>query len=309
MSTEFDAVSGIQGYADDPSWSHSVAVTGSGKIIIAMIAWCYGQAVLSATYGGQSMSDLWGGTYGPSNMYARGFYLADPPTGSNTVAIDTVNGVHHSWVTCALSFTGVDTSDPFGTVLKEAGTLISTQDIDVVTEDDWMVLDLLGSHRFGLNINAYTVDAGQTQRKQAYETHAGNTGYNWTRAAWSTKRAVGASTNMKWTIAHLGVPLKPEVSGRQRAVRYFHNIWDPKRKVLDSGGREVKLEQIQGDNFIRTLGMLLPNAKVYDTLIENPEVGYMESIKKDETQKVARIKAGRSSLLETFLSRIAGRGV
>jgi len=263
----------------------------------------YGNGPTTATYNGVSMSVL--RAYGKwDTVSAALFYLLDPDPGTHNVIMNF--GGNGSITVGAVTYTGVDPNNPFGVDLANSGTSTVPSVASIVSGEGEMVVDFMGFRAGSTNMS---VGALQTQRVNNNSGVGDNTGAGMSeepgKAATTMSWSITTSTN--WVIC--GVPLKPKITGVERAVKYFHNVWDPQQKILDNAGRDVPIEQIQGDEFLRTLGVLIPTARVYTDLIENPEVGYIEAIKKDEIQGTARLKSGKESLLETFLSRIAGRGV
>jgi len=234
------------------------------------------------------------------------YHLVDPKSGANNIVVsytgNVVNGV------LAVSRTGVDPNNPIGTMVS-ADSSGGALTVGASSGDGELVIDSAGAVQD--NPGTLNVGALQTMRVRQGTTASFNI------SGGISDEPGQASVTMSWTAtssnplgwAIVAVPLKPKVGGLERAVKYFHNVWDPSRAILDNAGINVPVDQIQGDNYLRTLGVLIPTAKVYSDLVENPEVGYIESIKKDDAQNIARIKAGKESLLETFLSRLAGRGV
>ena len=97
------------------SGSHSVTAGGSNIVAFAAINWdgtAIG-AVTAITYGGQAMTSCGAAsTAGTSGGAAlQWFYLANPPTGSNTLAVTVSNSPTEIYATM-ISFTGVDQATP-----------------------------------------------------------------------------------------------------------------------------------------------------------------------------------------------------
>ena len=309
MAIEFDAVSyGRSAYGGSASFAHSITTDGSGHFLFVHITTVTAGSLGTPTYDGETLTQLGGDQtfVDGGNPERQGlFYMVNPALGSNTVYSATGGEL----IVTALSITGVDPNDPLGDDDRIASNSASSLTRDISSEAGQKVWDFISVK----NINAtYTQGALQTKRAEIQSLETANSNRHRDCAS---EEDGDTTVTMSWSgwsaraCGMIAVALKPEIVGLERAVKYFHNVWDPQQKILDNAGRDVPIEQIQGGEYIRTLGVLLPTARVYTDLIENPEVGYIEAIKKDEIQGTARIKSGKESLLETFLSRIAGRGV
>jgi len=235
------------------------------------------------------------------------YELVDPPSGANNlIYVLSGNGVNGA---ACISRTGVDPNNPLGTMVSANGATSTPATVDVASGEGELVIDSCSACQG----NPGSLMVGALQTPRSLHNTTASFGFSFAGSEESGKPLVTmshlqtSSTPLAWAI--VAVPLKPKVAGFERAVKYFHNVLDPTRAILDNAGREIPVDQIKGDDYLRTLGILLPTAKVYSDLIRNPEVGYIESVKVSETEGSARIKAGKESLLETFLSRIAGRGV
>lgn len=100
------------------SGSHSVTAGGSNIAAFAAITWdgTATGAVTAITYGGQAMTSCGtASTAGTSGGAAlQWFYLANPPTASNTLAVTVSNSPTEIYATL-ISFTGVDQATPVRT--------------------------------------------------------------------------------------------------------------------------------------------------------------------------------------------------
>ena len=311
MAIEYDAVGSGTCSVCDPTWTHTVTGSGSGRILVVNTSVRSGDpgsfqnAFAGVTVGGQGMTYVEDLIYGDLRTYL--WILTNPPTGASSVVADLNPGYSGAnALGVSVSYTGVDGEEPLGTVYEKNEWTPAAISQAVASAEGELALAICGS----IYTTLHTPSAGSTER---IETGIGTGGAHCRGSINDEPGAASvdvgfsaATTNEKILIS---TTLRPEVVGRQRAVKYFHNVWDPNQAVLDNTGRDVPIEQIKGDDWLRTLGVLLPTSKVYTNLIGNPEVGYIEAIKKSERDKTARIKAGRESLLATFLSRLAGRGV
>lgn len=302
MGIEFDSAATSQSFGSSRTYAHDVG-TGPFRIMLCGgVTNNYAGAPTGCSFNGVAMSPLRGLSKWDT-IAGYWYYLIDPAAGIHNV-IYTFGG-NGSITVGSVCYEGVDPNNPFGVDVGASGTSTGPS-VAVSSGEGELVVDFMGFRAGSTNM---TAGALQTARVNNNSGAGDNTG------AGASEEPGQASVTMSWSITTStnwvigAVPLKPKITGEERAVKYFHNVWDPSRAILDNAGRDIPVDQIQGDNYLRTLGVLIPTAKVYSDLVENPEVGYIESIKKDDAQRIARIKAGKESLLETFLSRLAGRGV
>jgi len=115
MAVAFDAVgpsaSGTAG-PNPLTWTHTAS--GTNRAVIVGVSYTDGSYANNevATYGGVSMTRLAGvNSNNDFHGYAVLFVLVNPPTGSQTVSVSSVNNV----IGGSISFTGVDQSTPFDT--------------------------------------------------------------------------------------------------------------------------------------------------------------------------------------------------
>jgi hypothetical protein len=84
----------VAGSGSSASSAMTVNTGGTNVVAFACVAWdaVAGQSVTAITYGGQTMTSAGSSsTNSTGNPFAQAFYLVNPPTGSNTLAI-TMSG-------------------------------------------------------------------------------------------------------------------------------------------------------------------------------------------------------------------------
>ena len=101
----------------------------------------------------------------------------------------------------------------------------------------------------------------------------------------------------------------PITEFRESLVEYQHNSYQSRnagRPIFrQRGGREVRLEQIQTDNWVFSGGAGFPSPTKYENLLEDPNVFYIESLGVSEGQ--AEIQTDREGFFESIMKRL-GRG-
>lgn len=308
MGIEFDAISnsGLS-FGSSKLLAHT---TGSGSFRHLQVNFYMAEnaSILGIpTYGGVNLvfvgMDI-NTTAGGIRVYL--YHLVDPPSGANNISVVYTGNVTNGILACSRA--GIDPNNPLGTMVKADGAG-GALTVNASSGEGELVIDSAGA----VQDDPGTLNEGALQTRRVRQATTQSFGISGGisdepgQASVTMSWAATSGNPLGWAI--VAVPLKPKISELERAVKYFHNVYDPSRAILDNAGRDIPVDQIKGDNYLRTLGILLPTAKVYSDLIENPEVGYIEVVKTDETKNTARIKAGKESLLETFLSRLAGRGV
>jgi hypothetical protein len=259
--------------------------------------------VSSVTVGGQACAEAT-----PSQTFQDAgnpqrqalYYLVNPPTGAVTVAV-TMSAAGELVVT-ALSYVGVDPSNPFGTILKTATNSGSSLSVNLTSQINGLCVDFFSCK----NVNAaMTPGAGQTVRAniQSNDTASSNM-----HRDESSEEAGAASVSMSWTFTAaraaglIGVPLLPLISERPRLVKNFANTYDPKRRVIDNQGRTVRPGLLKAGEWFRNEGPFLIKANKANSLIEIPSVGFIESVKEDERSQV-----NKETMFQTLMRRLGGR--
>src|SRR5687768_14009716 len=169
MAVAFDAASThAGGNSSNPQWTHTPSGTPTG--IGIAISWRHASAgglpsITSVTYGGQSCT-LEDEQLTPTGVEKTAIYsLANPPSGAQTVSIVFSSGPNRQSAACAITVTGGDLTDVFGTPAKANGSS-ATPSVNVSSAADELVMDAVA-----VNIGSGTVPSvgsGQTERlKQA----------------------------------------------------------------------------------------------------------------------------------------------
>ena len=180
--------------ATTASWSHTVG-TGSNTLLAVGVSVenpsTQTNNVTSVTYGGTALTRI--GTQslisGTSFYLTEIWYLLSPASGTATITVNVNNSA--SIVAGAVSFTGVNLSNPTGTFISTTGNGKSAS-VNAATVAGDMVLDTLTTTGGGRFAN---VGAGQTIRWNP----APGGGAGWVKGEGSTELATGSSTTMSWT--------------------------------------------------------------------------------------------------------------
>lgn len=158
MAVAFDACTNSSGTGTSLSWSHTC--TGSDLVLYVYVGIdAAADFNPSVTYNSVSMTPISEIT---TNRYVAVFRLVNPATGSNTVSVTGLPGGGDE-AAFAVSFTGVNQSDPDDTPVTENGSATAeptnSNSIDVTSETGDMVLDFM-------HLNATTfanISAGGSQ--------------------------------------------------------------------------------------------------------------------------------------------------
>jgi hypothetical protein len=181
-----NATTAVQNSGSSMSFSHTVS--GSSRLLIVAPSY-RASSVLSVTYGGNSLTKIRNDVSPDSDRRTDLWYLLNPPTGSNSVAI-TFSGDAADVVGAAISFTGVNQSTPLGNNNGAVGSDTSPT-VSLSSSTNEVVLANLAIYPNGGN-NVATANIGQDVRWSA------NTTYNNIHGAGSTKTG-SSSTTIGWT--------------------------------------------------------------------------------------------------------------
>jgi uncharacterized repeat protein (TIGR01451 family) len=191
------------------SWTHTVGAGNNRLLVVGISVMNAGSnSVNSVTYGGVTLTRI--GTRsissGGSIYLTEMWSLTSPASGSATVVVNVNNAA--SIAAGAVSFAGVNLSQPLGSFVSASGTA-GTATVDATTSAGDMVLDTLTTPG---NIT-FTVGAGQTER---WNASAGGSAS--VRGKGGTEPAVGQTTTMSWSLNQnrifaLGaVPVRPALN-------------------------------------------------------------------------------------------------
>ena len=187
MSITLDAASSSISSVNETSrsWSHTVG-TSSGRRVL-FVTFSTGGSLTSATsvtYGGTTMTSALSITDATYNLRAQIFYLINPPTGSNTVAVSWTTSA--GGVFSAMSLYGVSHANPiFSTTTQTVTT--GNSSLTVSVNPGCWALDAVAVENTDETL---TVGAGQTALANSGTWHGAAS-----REAWAS----GTSIAMTWS--------------------------------------------------------------------------------------------------------------
>jgi len=190
------------------SFSH--AASGTDRIaIVTLHARPLAEPTLTVTYGGVSMT-LLVSIFNGFDARVYFFYLINPATGSQTVAVTESANSRVRLVTACRTYTDVHQSSPFGTNVTNTGNN-TTPTVTVNSTPDQLVVD---AATVNARNSSGTVGSGQTQRVNENFPSTGPQDQG--VLAIASEEVGAASVVMDWTTtsnpwATIGVPLKPPV--------------------------------------------------------------------------------------------------
>lgn len=299
MAVVIDATSNNGGGVGSTlSWSHTLTTGGRGRFLMVFTA-LFSNAlynVSSVTYGGENLTYLHRHTIGDGKWEI--WYLANPPTGVNTVLITWAGSADKARGGGAVSFTGVNADAPLGTLVSTVGT--GSLSVDVTSEIGELVIDHFAQ---GSTIwIGHTPGAGQTL-VMAYST------------ARADKMSISeedgaASVTMSWSSTSgnnsglQAVPLKPLADTRDRLTKYFTNTHDPAGRIIDNQGRDIARSQMEIDEWLRSQGPYFITPSKATTLLLEQDVGYIEAIRYDADGADLDIEVVTETMLENLFRRL-----
>lgn len=184
------------------SWSHTVGTSKGDCCLFVTIGSGEGLAAgISVTYGGTAMTncaDISDGTY---KLHSAIYYLRNPPTGSNTVAISWSTSAYASCA--ALSLYGVSQASPvLGSAVTQTATTGGVSLTIPITGGCWAI-DAVSTE---VGDAGLTVGAGQTQlvnsssfrgaaSYEVYTDGASSIAMTWSKAVARRSIACGVAIN------------------------------------------------------------------------------------------------------------------
>ncbi|NTW30838.1 MAG: tail fiber domain-containing protein, partial [Candidatus Moranbacteria bacterium] len=192
--TEADSGGNNESYL---AFSHMTG-TGNNRILIVGVSIDgAGSGVSSMTYAGDSLTKIAEQTSG-GTVEAQLWYLVNPDSGSNTLAVTMINN-SEAFSVGAMTFEGVNQSNPIGTYASAYGDSTAAS-VTVSSGTGQMVVDVVASDD-GVSVSP---GSGQTERWDNYDSY--------TTGGGSTENGA-SSVTMSWTVpndnwAIIGVPLK-----------------------------------------------------------------------------------------------------
>ena len=259
-SIGFDSVSNTTSTASNYtsiSWSHTVNVVDSTVLIVGLSWRNVGagtQTVTSVTYNGSAMTLVRKDEYHQSASKSTGiYYLVNPASGAHTVQV-TWEGTIYKAVGGAVSFTGVDQTNPVNASAGTAGatgTALSTSITTTVANT--MLFDVVNVRNPSSSSSA---GGGQTSRWNFMNSSHVN------GAASTMSHATASQTAMTWTIgagsdgfSHSVVALSPAQQATTiefirtagvKGTSFTMDIGTPgtNRLVVVQYGRETKSQTV-----------------------------------------------------------------
>lgn len=299
-------VGGNAGNGANINWNHNNISTGSG--ILLCFTGVFSPQVTRATYAGIDLTLKQ--QYGANNELKL-WFLVGPPTGVNVLQL-TNGGAGQAVAGISVDYNGVDQGNPFGTIkglhqtINNGGPAALSEDL--ATANTWMCVDAGQNGNFAANPANLAQGAGQASLgRQAF--FAGGA-INSTSIEVSEEASTGGTTTMSWTgmagtdhWGQLAAPLRPAVSARGRAVKYFFPFWNATPQLFDANGKVVSISDIQKDVWVEAQGLGMPTAENPDTFIQDPSRSKI--IEVNASQVGARIKTNVNQFAEVLVSRVA----
>jgi len=243
------------------------------------------------------------------DFYGELFYLLNPPDGAYVTTFNWSGSVLAGMM-CLLLYEDVSQDDPFGTPAEAEDTQpdeIVKSTITVSAEETQLVVDF-EAERDGSNDNVPT-EIGQTAR--LIQTWWPGTGPRYKIC--SSDKAGAASVTTGWKAPNASysasrvltsVPVNPPSAGRSRLVKYWANTYDPKQRIRDNQGKTVKEGLLSAGEWFRNEGAFLMKANKKSNLIEEPSVGFIESV--NEQKDKQDLQTSQETMLERLFQRLGG---
>lgn len=301
MAVEFDAVTTRPNQVGNDTWAHTCAADAT----LLIVGFCHTQQdvgpgiIDSVTYAAVALTKLVRITTSNGNELAvELWYLENPSTGANNIVVTT----EEHGVIVAASYSGSRSENALGTYATNDSASATSLGATVIGYDGGINVAVGGT----MDDIALGVGTTQTERGEAQHTD---------RCSGNLSDKVG-SGNVYLSFSHVFaarhmaivvVPILPAEAGLERAVAYYFDIWDPEQKILDAMGRRIPPWEVHADRWIRVTGVMLPTTEVYDSLVDDPECAYIESVAYDDESGALTIKTSRGELGEVILARASGR--
>lgn len=173
------------------TYAHTNSTSSQGIILVAVMLDSVSDTVSSVTYAGDTLTVLYSDLVAATRIWVG--YLLAPDGGSNNVEV-TFSGTPSVYRSCAITFSNVNQSDPFGGEASEKNenSNITPLSVDVTVQGaTGTVIDFF----FGTRTIGGSADTTQTEKMN-------NTG-NWSGgvnhlAGVSYEAHTGSNVNMEW---------------------------------------------------------------------------------------------------------------
>jgi hypothetical protein len=128
--------------AGDLSFSHTC--TGTNRLILVGVWSDAADDVNSVTYAGASLTQITKGQVGATGEWVYFYYLANPASGANTVAVDFASTGGHARV---VSYNGVNQTSPIGGFddTTTSGVTAVTNNVTAAESTSWLVMMVRGT--------------------------------------------------------------------------------------------------------------------------------------------------------------------
>lgn len=195
------------------SWSHTITSNTNGILLVGTLSShsVADDGITGVTYGAAPLTLIPGWSLpGPSfnSVWGSAFYLLAPAVGTDTITVSFVGNLADD-AAGAASYTGVDQTTPFGTLVTATGTG-ATATVDVPSA----ATDLIFSASRFFQVGVVTAGGGVSA---AWDGHAGSdTNY---RSVGGDAPGTGGNVTMSWSTGGTpidwvigGIPLKAAAS-------------------------------------------------------------------------------------------------
>ena len=308
MPITFDAKAnaiGGPGASTVLNWAHTCS--GIHRYLIVGTAWFIAaHDCTGVTYDGVAMTKV--GTSlvhntDDADSVMTFWYLRNPALGANTV-VATWAADFPSKIGISASFNGCldaaprDTGEQYFASTNDLSVVIDSFGADMTvsfacfdaTPDNWGVWTNSGTEIYQV-VNDQGDDLYDLKAAMSYEPGVTQPHHYRTVAEEGAIQALS---------------IQPLIVGRDRLVKYHTNTFDPRRRIIDSHGKDVPRELMKTGEYLRNEGPFLISAAKPASLTEEKSVGYIESLSVREG-KGESIETVTETMMESLFRRLGGR--
>jgi hypothetical protein len=284
------------GWASQVDQSFDCTVSGLDVSLIVSVLTTNAN-VTAVTYGGQSLV-LAGSSVNYYGVYV--YYLQNPPSGTNTIhQTGALSGAIH-----ALVYRNCRNVSAFGTGVGVNGSGSDTFTPSVTIGSDIGSVVFSAAYHRRRNAGNMAPADGQTER---VETAGSGGDYE---PGLMSGEEVGASSVVtgQWTGAAAGAQAETVAvsvlgtASSSRLVKLNINVKAP-IGIIDDQGAVVRPAMLRPDNWMELGGLIRPSGKVYDSLVKDPRLIYLEGVDFTAPDGITA-QGGREDLGQTILARI-----
>lgn len=218
MAVAHDATSTRRDWAEsNQTWTHTPV--GTPNYVEIAVGWETTPTINTITYGGNAMTLVDSQNNNTDGVQCAIYGLVSPPSGAQTCQIIWSGNVNYA-ARCT-SYTGVDTTTPRGTPVKQSFSAQTSSSLDAGAATGDLVSDVIVINN---RTNTLTVGADQTQRSN----ETSNGGSPGVTGAGSTE-AGATTTTMSWSIsgssngAHVAAAIKASGGSTQSILPHISN--------------------------------------------------------------------------------------